>query len=88
VVGEWILTSFNKSTPWQNEMEGIRPQSKLGVPYYTKQLIDLLRFFKRLKLDYPQQETTRASRRFVKAMKKLEVSLHGPILLRPKINDK
>lgn len=30
------------------------------------------KFFKRLKLDYPQQETTRASRRFVKAMKKLE----------------
>ncbi|TAQ87849.1 hypothetical protein B7494_g3806 [Chlorociboria aeruginascens] len=30
------------------------------------------RFFKRLKLDYPQQDTTRASRRFVKAMKRLE----------------
>ncbi|KAH8595843.1 kinase-like domain-containing protein [Bisporella sp. PMI_857] len=30
------------------------------------------KFFKRSKLDYPQPETTRASRRFVKAMKKLE----------------
>lgn len=30
------------------------------------------KFFKRLKLDYPQPETTRASRRFVKAMKRLE----------------
>lgn len=30
------------------------------------------KFFKRLKLDYPQAETTRASRRFVKAMKRLE----------------
>ncbi|KAG0652205.1 dual specificity kinase lkh1 [Hyphodiscus hymeniophilus] len=30
------------------------------------------KFFKRLKLDYPQQDTTRASRRFVKAMKRLE----------------
>ncbi|KAF8864071.1 kinase-like protein [Acephala macrosclerotiorum] len=30
------------------------------------------KFFKRLKLDYPQQETTRASRRFVKAMKRLD----------------
>jgi len=30
------------------------------------------RFFKRLKLDYPQQDTTRASRRFVKAMKRLD----------------
>ncbi|CAL3964760.1 hypothetical protein PZA11_002311 [Diplocarpon coronariae] len=29
------------------------------------------KFFKRLKLDYPQNETTRASRRFVKAMKLL-----------------
>lgn len=31
-----------------------------------------VKFFKRLKLDYPQQETSRASKRFVKAMKKLE----------------
>ncbi|TVY85551.1 Dual specificity protein kinase lkh1 [Lachnellula suecica] len=30
------------------------------------------KFFKRLKLDYPQPETSRASRRFVKAMKRLE----------------
>ncbi|KAK0622839.1 kinase-like domain-containing protein [Immersiella caudata] len=30
------------------------------------------KYFKRLKLDYPTAETTRASRRFVKAMKKLE----------------
>lgn len=30
------------------------------------------KFFKRLKLDYPQPDTTRASRRFVKAMKRLE----------------
>ena len=31
------------------------------------------RYFKRAKLDYPQTETTRASRRFVKAMKRLDV---------------
>ncbi|KHJ32865.1 putative protein kinase [Erysiphe necator] len=30
------------------------------------------KYFKRLKLDYPQPETTRASRKFVKAMKRLE----------------
>lgn len=30
------------------------------------------KYFKRLKLDYPSQETTRASRRFVKAMKRLD----------------
>lgn len=34
----------------------------------------LYRYFKRLKLDYPQADTTRASRRFVKAMKRLDVS--------------
>lgn len=32
------------------------------------------KYFKRGKLDYPQPDTTRASRRFVKAMKKLDVS--------------
>lgn len=31
------------------------------------------RYFKRLKLDYPQPDTSKASRRFVKAMKHLEV---------------
>ncbi|KAH8902578.1 kinase-like protein [Coniochaeta sp. PMI_546] len=30
------------------------------------------KYFKRLKLDYPQADTTRASRRFVKAMKRLD----------------
>lgn len=39
-----------------------------------KLLTTMCRFFKRLKLDYPQQETSRASRRFVKAMKPLNVS--------------
>ena len=33
------------------------------------------RYFKRLKLDYPTAETTRASRRFVKAMKRLPVRI-------------
>ena len=36
------------------------------------------KYFKRLKLDYPTQETTRASRRFVKAMKKLPVCNSRP----------
>lgn len=31
------------------------------------------RYFKRLKLDYPTPDTTRGSRRFVKAMKHLTV---------------
>ena len=34
------------------------------------------RFFKRLKLDYPTPATTRGSRRFVKAMKYLDVGRH------------
>ena len=32
------------------------------------------RYFKRLRLDYPTPDTTRASRRFVKNMKRLNVS--------------
>ncbi|PSR79745.1 serine threonine protein kinase CMGC group [Coniella lustricola] len=35
------------------------------------------KYFKRGRLDYPQQETTRASRRFVKAMKKLDDIIPG-----------
>ncbi|KAL3424736.1 CMGC/CLK protein kinase [Phlyctema vagabunda] len=35
------------------------------------------KFFKRLKLDYPTPDTTRASRRFVKAMKRLEEIIPG-----------
>ena len=35
-------------------------------------------FFKNLKLDYPNSETTKASRRFVKSMKQLQVSLSNP----------
>lgn len=31
------------------------------------------RYFKRLKLDYPTPDTNRASKRFVKAMKRLDV---------------
>lgn len=35
----------------------------------------MYRYFKRLRLDYPQPDTTRASRRFVKAMKRLDVGI-------------
>jgi dual-specificity kinase len=35
------------------------------------------RYFKRLKLDYPNQDTTRGSRRFVKAMKHLDDVIPG-----------
>jgi hypothetical protein len=36
-----------------------------------------VRYFKRLKLDYPTMDTTRGSKRFVKAMKHLDVSNTG-----------
>lgn len=54
---------------------GGNPASK--YVHHISQVLDLLtlvRFFKRAKLDYPQADTSRASRRFVKAMKRLEVS--------------
>lgn len=39
-----------------------------------RRLTNSARYFKRLKLDYPTADTTRGSRRFVKAMKQLSVS--------------
>jgi hypothetical protein len=59
-------------------MEETRQPSKLEADRRRHlHALTFVRFFKRLKLDYPQPETTRASRRFVKAMKKLDVSLLG-----------
>jgi dual-specificity kinase len=40
-------------------------------------LLTFTRYFKRLKLDYPANETTRGSRRFVKAMKHLDHIIPG-----------
>ena len=37
-----------------------------------------MKYFNRNKLDYPQQDTTRASRKYVKAMKRLYVSRTNP----------
>ena len=39
------------------------------------------RYFNRNKLDYPNNETTRASRKYVKAMKALTVSVYHDIRL-------
>lgn len=36
-------------------------------------MADKSRYFKRLKLDYPNVDTTRGSKRFVRAMKNLDV---------------
>lgn len=69
-----IRTSSNKSMPCRNEVEEIQLQSMSNASTHCDHLLTLSwRFFKRLKLDYPQPDTTRASRRFVKAMKRLEV---------------
>lgn len=53
--------------------------SKYGTLSSSKYLVTDLscRYFKRLRLDYPTAETTRASRRFVKNMKRLSVSSFG-----------
>lgn len=65
-----LVTQVNKMT-----RNGGNPASK-----YVRSFIQLLiytyifrRYFKRGRLDYPQPDTTRASRKFVKAMKKLDV---------------
>lgn len=48
------------------------------LPNETLLLTPVYRYFKRLKLDYPTAETTRASRRFVKNMKRLSVLIDSP----------
>lgn len=64
-----LVTQVNKMT-----RNGGNPASKyVNFQWYFDQTLTLSRYFKRGKLDYPQIETTRASKRFVKAMKKLDV---------------
>jgi len=69
-----LVTQVNRMT-----RNGGNPASKYGIPLHGGQaeegsMLTLpYRYFKRAKLDYPQTETTRASRRFVKAMKRLDV---------------
>ena len=55
---------------------GGNPAAKYVIVSPTPQhSLIMSRFFKRLKLDYPTADTSRASRRFVRAMKKLPVSI-------------
>lgn len=70
-----LVQSVNKMAT----RSGGNPASKYARSHYFyeenyKTLTMAKRYFKRLKLDYPTAETTRASRRFVKNMKRLEVS--------------
>lgn len=70
-----LVAQVNKST-----RNGGNPASKYAPSSHSRAQLFCVcahtwnRYFKRLKLDYPTTETTRASRRFVKAMKKLDVS--------------
>lgn len=72
-----LVTQVNKMT-----RNGGNAASKYALhsPSLHRSLLTSFRYFKRGKLDYPQQETTRASRRFVKAMRKLDVSWHTLLL--------
>jgi dual-specificity kinase len=68
-------------------MGGIRRPSMLSPLWLALAQFDTdsSRYFKRLKLDYPTTETTRASRRFVKAMKRLEVRRAPTVILRRRL---
>jgi ribosomal protein L44E len=55
----------------------VRRQGKSAGGLQSYLANGVARYFKRLKLDYPTTETTRASRRFVRNMKRLSVSLPG-----------
>lgn len=61
-------------------MEVTLPQST--YPFSLRNLENKLtlrsRYFSRLKLNYPQADTNKASRRFVKAMKRLDVCITNP----------
>lgn len=68
-------TSLIQQVHKSQTRNGGNPAAKLVSPASPNSfpLTDIDRYFKRLKLDYPTADTTRASRRFVKAMKRLQV---------------
>jgi len=75
-----LVQTVNKSSTRNNAnspAKYVRRQGKTvgGLQSYLAN--GAARYFKRLKLDYPTTETTRASRRFVRNMKRLSVSLSG-----------
>jgi dual-specificity kinase len=76
VVGSRIDTHLVQAVNKMSTRSGGNPASKY-VRHDNSNLAQLTvtRYFKRLKLDYPVPNTTRGSRRFVKAMKYLDVCL-------------
>lgn len=77
VVGTRIDTHLVQTLNKMSTRNGGNPASKCVLDASSASGRDpsltVLRYFKRLKLDYPTTDTTRGSRRFVKAMKNLSV---------------
>ena len=71
VIGSRIDSHLVQQVNKMSTRSGGNPASKYVSPSTSTLLT--VRYFKRLKLDYPTPETTRGSRRFVKAMKHLNV---------------
>lgn len=79
VVGHRINPHLIQTVNKMSTRNSGNPASKYAPPTQPCICTDtdanmLSRYFKRLKLDYPTADTTRGSRRFVKAMKQLHVS--------------
>lgn len=77
-----LVTQVNKMT-----RNGGNPSTKYVPPWRRSNRYTLTpcRYFKRGKLDYPQPDTNRASRRFVKAMRKLDVSWDKTLVTNPRL---
>lgn len=77
VVGSRIDTTLIQQVNKMATRSGGNPAAKYASSQQTSacKVLTAGRYFKRLKLDYPTPETNRASRRFVKCMKKLPVRL-------------
>jgi dual-specificity kinase len=84
VIGSKIDTKLVKQTT-QGGRNGSQNQAAKYVPnpYASVRTLMLIqpRYFNRNKLDYPNEETTRASRKYVRAMKQLTVGLFATNLL-------
>lgn len=73
-----LISTVNKMATRSGGNSASKSVRSLEIPL-SKFSSDLSnRYFKRSKLDYPTADTTRASRRFVKAMRRLEVSISHP----------
>jgi dual-specificity kinase len=75
VEGSWIGTLYEPSLNPRRGHHGTLPQRKISPLPNGRAATDTLNsYFKNSKLDYPNSETPKASKKYVKAMKKLHVS--------------